>query len=280
MDNGNAPLALGILVAVFATAVGLGFVIHRSEVNRGIIDNRDRRLVGDGMNGALGFLGGSAAFLLGVLMLTSVDHYNATDDIVTAEALSYSAAFDATAGLADPDKAKVQRDLVCLMRSVTTNSWAATESEDLTGSENTHAWRARAINDADTIEPKTKVQENSVETLQSELINASRTGQERLLAAESDLPVAMWALVYISIFVLAFVLTVLLRPYPTLAVTTLSAILLLSGAMVWTLTAFAEPFTKHDGVYIAPTALEAVMVRLEGTYPGRAWEPCTELAKG
>ena len=38
------------------------------------------------------------AFLLGVLMLASIDHDNATKDIVTAEALSYSVAFDASAG--------------------------------------------------------------------------------------------------------------------------------------------------------------------------------------
>jgi len=97
-NNVNTPLALAVLLLVFALAVGLGLLIHRAEIRRGIIDSRDRRLVGDGMNGALAFLGGSAAFLLGVLMLTSVDHYNATDDIVTAEALHYSSAFDATAG--------------------------------------------------------------------------------------------------------------------------------------------------------------------------------------
>ena len=278
MNTITLPGALGILFVVFAIAVGLGLFIHRLEVRKGLIDNRDRRLVGDGMNGALGFLGGSAAFLLGVLMLASIDHYNATDDIVTQEALAYSAAYDSTAGLAATDKSKIQRDLVCLMRSVTTNSWAATQSEDLTGSENTHAWRARAIDDANAVEPKTTVQENSLGNLQSELVNASKSGQERLLAADSNLPAALWILVYISIFVLALALTLLLRPYPVLATTTLSAILILSTAMVWVLTAFAEPFTQDDGVYISPRALNAVMVRLQGTYPGPAWEPCEQLA--
>lgn len=276
----TSTLALVILVVVFAVAVALGLFVHRTEVRKDIIDERDRRLVGDGMNGALGFLGGSAAFLLGVLMLASVDHFNATKEIVTGEALNYSAAFDATAGLGAPDQAKVQRDLVCLMRSVTINSWAATEAADLTGSENTHAWRSRTLTDANAVEPKTTVQENSLGTLQSELIEASKAGQQRLLSAESELPTALWVLVFISVFVLAFVLSVLLRPYPVLAVTTLTAILLLSGAMVWTLTAFAEPFTKNDGVFISPRAMQSVMIRLEGTYPGAAWAPCEELAKG
>lgn len=279
MSTITLPAALLTLFAVFAVAVGLGLFIHRIEVHKGLIDNRDRRLVGDGMNGALGFLGGSAAFLLGVLMLASIDHYNATDDIVTQEALSYSAAYDSTAGLPGQDKAKLQRDLVCLMRSVSTNSWAATQAEDLTGSENSHAWRARALEDANGVEPKTTVQENSLGNLQSELVNASKSGQERLLAADSNLPAALWILVYISIFVLTLALTLLLRPYPVLATTTLGAILVLSTAMVWVLTAFAEPFSKDDGVYISPRALNSVMVRLEGSYPGPAWEPCEQLAK-
>ena len=122
------------------------------------------------------------------------------------------------------------------------------------------------------------MQENSLGNLQSELVNASKSGQERLLAADSNLPAALWILVYISIFVLTLSLTLLLRPYPVLATTTLGAILILSTAMVWVLTAFAEPFSKDDGVYISPRALNAVMVRLQGTYPGPAWEPCEQLA--
>lgn len=107
---------------------------------------------------------------------------------------------------------------------------------------------------------------------------SSKLGQQRLLAAGGDLPAALWILVYVSIFALTVALTLLLRPYPVLATTTLAAILVLSGAMVWTLTAFAEPFTKDDGIYISPRAMNGVMVRLQGNYPGPAWEPCEELA--
>lgn len=65
---------------------------------------------------------------------------------------------------------------------------------------------------------------------------------------------------------------------PAVAVTSLGAILLLSAAMVWTLSAFAQPFTR-DGVYISPHALESVMVRLQSAYPGPVWAPCEELAR-
>lgn len=270
-------LALGLLLLSFGIAVGLGLLIHRFEERQGIIDNRDRRLVSEGIGGTLGFLGGSAAFLLGVLMLTSIDHYNSTDDIATDEALAYSAVFDGSAGLPADGQARIQRDLVCLMRSVTTKSWQATEDEDLAGSPNTHAWRARVLADANAVEPSTTVQENSLATVQSEVIEASKFGQQRLLDAKSDLPTPLWLLVYVSVFALTLGLTAMLRPYPVLAVTSLATTLLLSTAMVWTLTAFAEPFSENDGVYIAPDALNGVMVRLQSTYPGKAWQPCEEL---
>lgn len=122
------------------------------------------------------------------------------------------------------------------------------------------------------------MEENSLGTVHFALIEASQAGQQRLLEAKSNLPTPMWILVYVSVFVLTLALTALLRPYPVLAVTSLATILLLSTAMVWTLTAFAEPFSKDDGVFIAPDALNGVMVRLQSTYPGAAWEPCEELA--
>lgn len=274
----SLPVVLGVLAAVFAAAVALGLLIHRAG-SRQISEGHGSPLGSEGMSGALGFVGGAAAFLLGVLMLASVDHYNATKATAGDEALAYAAAFDSTAGLASPDAAKIQRDLICLMRSVATNSWTAAEIHDLTGSDNSHSWRKRAFNDANATEPKTKVQENSLAILQDELINASKTGQQRLLAAESDLPLALWILVYVSIFVLTVILTSLLRAHASrlYAVAALTAVLILSAAMLWTLTAFAEPFSR-DGVYIAPRALDAVMVRMQGTYPDANWGPCEVLA--
>lgn len=269
------------LAAVIVAGIAVGLLIHRVHVRRADTAPADEPAGGDGMGGSVGFIGGAAAFLLSVLMLASLDHYNSTKAIVADEALAYSAAFDSTDGLALADETKMQRDLVCLMRSVATNSWAAAQAEDLSGSDNTHAWRRRALADASTVATQTKPQQNSLSTLQSELINASKSGQQRLLAAEADLPLALWLLVFLSIFILIAILTALLRSSPsrTLAITAMGAVIMLSTAMVWTLTAFDQPFHQGDGVYISPRAINAVMVRMEGTYPGAAWAPCELLAE-
>lgn len=276
--NISLPFVLGVLLVVFAAAVALGLAIHRVGVKHAG-DGQDSPLGKEGMGGAVGFIGGAAAFLLGVLMLASIDHYNATKAAAGDEALAYSAAFDSTAGLPPADAAQIQRDLICLMRSVATNSWTAAEINDLTGSDNSHSWRRRAFDDANAVQPRTKVQENSLGILQDELINASKTGQKRLLAAESDLPLPLWILVYVSIFVLTVILTSLLRAHASQvnAIAALTAVLVLSIAMLWTLTAFAEPFAR-DGVYISPRAINAVMVRMQGTYPNANWGQCEVLA--
>lgn len=273
-------LMMVYLAVVFAAGIGAGLVIHRVYVRGTDRARSDESAGGEGMSGAVGFIGGTAAFLLSLLMLGSLDHYNSTKAIVADEALAYSAAFESTNELAPEDQAKARRDLVCLMRSVATNSWAAAQSEDLTGSDNTHAWRRRASADAATVTTQTKAQENSLNTLQTELINASKSGQQRLLAAEAELPIALWGLVCLSIFILVAMLTALLRAHPNrfLAVTAMVAAMLLSAAMVWTLSAFDQPFYKGDGVYISPRAVNAVMLRLEGTYPGPAWAPCEALS--
>lgn len=275
------PVVLGCLAAVFTAAILLGLLIHKVAVRRGAVATGDWPLSGEGVGPAVGFITGSTAFLLGVLMLASLNHYNAAKDIVAQEALAYSAAFDGSEGLAPTDRSKIQRDLVCLIRSVATKSWAAAEHHDLTGSENTHAWRGRALTDANGADPKTRVEETSLATVHSELLNASKAGQQRLLAAEGDLPTPLWILVFVSIFLLTAFLTVLLQthPVPILAVAVLAAVVTLGTAMITVLTMFAEPFSQGDGVFISPRALNAVMVRLEGTYPRADWGPCETLAE-
>ena len=278
--NAVLPSVLGALALVFAGAIALGLFIHRAYVRRVRNGGPDQHFGGDGMSGAVGFIGGAAAFLLSVLMLASLDHYNSTKGIVANEALAYAAAFDSTDGLAPSDQPEIQRDIVCLMRSVATYSWAAAEKGSLSGSPNTHAWRRRANAHANGIIPKTKGQEDSLNTLQEKLIDASESGQQRLLAADSDLPLALWVLVMVSIFVLTSVLTALLAGHPSriLAIAGLVSVLALSTAMLWTLTTFDEPFTQGDGVYISPRAINAVLVRLQGTYPGVGWGECEMLA--
>jgi hypothetical protein len=81
--------------------------------------------------------------------------------------------------------------------------------------------------------------------------------------------------------VLTAMLTALLRGHPSraFAISALAAVLIVSTAMIATLKTFDEPFTRGDGVYIAPRAINAALSRLEVTYPGADWRECEMLAR-
>ncbi len=274
------PFLLPLLGLV--VTFGLGWLaamrMARLETARGMIDKREGSLVADGAQGVLGFVGGASAFLIGVLMLASVDHFNATSEVANEEAIAYSAAFQNSVALPDPARQIVQRDLVCLMRSVATDSWNAATTGDLTGDRNSNAWRAKTVSDFGTIALASGGSSDALDAVASEVRDATKFGQQRLLAGESTLPLAMWALLYLSLLVLTFLMTLMMRSYPLLLALCLGATFIVSAGMISVLVAFAEPFDTDTGVYISPRALESVLITAQESQPGAAWDSCERLS--
>ena len=274
------PFLLPLLGLV--VTFGLGWLaamrMARLETARGMIDKREGSLVADGAQGVLGFVGGASAFLIGVLMLASVDHFNATSEVANDEAIAYSAAFQNSVALPDPALQIVQRDLVCLMRSVATDSWNAATTGDLTGDRNSNAWRAKTVSDFGTIALASGGSSDALDAVASEVRDAAKFGQHRLLAGESTLPLAMWALLYLSLLVLTFLMTLMMRSYPLLLALCLGATFIVSAGMISVLVAFAEPFDTDTGVYISPRALESVLITAQESQPGALWDSCERLS--
>ena len=266
------------LIATF----GLGWLaamrMAKLETARGMIDKREGSLVADGAQGVLGFIGGASAFLIGVLMLASVGHFNATSEVANEEAIAYSAAFQNSVALPDPARQIVQRDLVCLMRSVSTDSWHAATTGDLTGDRNSNAWRAKTVSDLGTFAVASGGSSDALDAVASEVRDAAKLGQKRLLSGESTLPLALWALLYLSLLVLTFLMTLMMRSYPLLLALCIGATFTVSAGMICVLVAFAEPFDTDTGVYISPQALEAVLISSQESQPGAAWDPCERLS--
>ena len=274
------PFLLPLLGLV--VTFGLGWLaamrMARLESARGMIDKREGSLVADGAQGVLGFVGGASAFLIGVLMLASVDHFNATSEVANDEAIAYSAAFQNSVALPEPARQIVQRDLVCLMRSVATDSWNAATTGDLTGDRNSNAWRAKTVSDFGTIALASGGSSDALDAVASEVRDAAKFGQHRLLAGESTLPLAMWALLYLSLLVLTFLMTLMMRSYPLLLALCLGATFIVSAGMISVLVAFAEPFDTDTGVYISPRALESVLITAQESQPGAVWDSCERLS--
>jgi hypothetical protein len=280
----EVPVLTPFLLPLLGLVVtfGLGWLaamrMARLETARGMIDKREGSLVADGAQGVLGFVGGASAFLIGVLMLASVDHFNATSEVANDEAIAYSAAFQNSVALPDPALQIVQRVLVCLMRSVATDSWNAATTGDLTGDRNSNAWRAKTVSDFGTIALASGGSSDALDAVASEVRDAAKFGQHRLLAGESTLPLAMWALLYLSLLVLTFLMTLMMRSYPLLLALCLGATFIVSAGMISVLVAFAEPFDTDTGVYISPRALESVLITAQESQPGAVWDSCERLS--
>lgn len=274
------PFLLPIIVLVVTFSLGwlVAMLIARLETARGMIAKREGSLVSDGAQGVLGFIGGASAFLIGVLMLASVDHFNATSEVANEEAIAYSAAFQTSVALPAPARQIVQRDLVCLMRSVATDSWYAATKGDLTGDRNSNAWLAKTMSDLGTLSQQPDMRSDIPGAVESELREAAKFGQKRLLGGESTLPLAMWALLYLSLLVLVFLMTIMMRSYPLLLALCIGATFTVSAGMIFVLVAFAEPFDTDTGVYISPRALEAVLLSSQESQPGAAWDSCERLS--
>lgn len=225
-----------------------------------------------------GFTGGLAAFLLSIIMLTALEGYSEAQDAADAEAVSYSAAFQMSEAFAEPGRTEVQRDLVCLMRSVTTDSWGASIAEEPAGDANTAAWQTRTLASINAINATSATEEEAVKDTRAYVIEAASQEQTRLFRSARDTHVMLWLLVGISLAGFCFLVVQGMLPSRVHAASLVITITVITAVAIGVSSAFADPYDGQGGIYLEPASLETVMTRLQAEFPGPAWEPCERLA--
>ena len=224
-----------------------------------------------------GFTGGLAAFLLSIIMLTALEGYSEAQDAADAEAVSYSAAFQMSEAFAEPGRTEVQRDLVCLMRSVTTDSWGASIAEEPAGDANTAAWQTRTLASINAINATSATEEEAVKDTRAYVIEAASQEQTRLFRSARDTHVMLWLLVGISLAGFCFLVVQGMLPSRVHAASLVITITVITAVAIGVSSAFADPYDDQGGIYLEPASLETVMTRLQAEFPGPAWEPCERL---
>lgn len=272
--------AIAVLTLVAFVALGclLGYGAARWELRSWRFERRSEPLVGDVLSGfGGGFTGGLAAFLLGVIMLSALEGYDEAQRAADDEAVSYSAAYDNSMALPLSGRLDVQHNLVCLMRSVATGSWAASAMEDIAGDPKTTAWQTVTLASVNGLKPTSAVEEEAVKDTRAAITQASAQEQLRLFQSQRDTPFALWLLVGVSIAGFCFLVVQGMLPSRLHAMSLIAAVTVVTVAAIWASAAFADPYDGEGGIYLGPTSLEAVMSRLELQYPGPAWGPCERL---
>jgi len=265
-----------ILLGCVGLGILLGIIVVRLGHNHDPLD--DTGFVADGLSATLGTVGGLLAFVLGFLVIFTLDNYTAAQDVASQEAAAYSAAFEA-AVLLPPERGEpIQRDLACLIDSVRTEGWFYAEGDRPTADDVIEAWWVQTRIDLGLLPEAGALQEYAAETVYSSLAEARSLGEQRLLMNGSSVPGIIWIIIWLSITALVTLTYVCLRNNTFILLTSISVLAVVIGVVLWALITFANPFSASDGTAVEAEDLAATLVRLQDTYPTPAsiWDPCGE----
>lgn len=271
-------LLLMTLVLLGCVGLGLliGVIVARLGHNHDPLD--DTGFVADGLSATLGTVGGLLAFVLGFLVVFTLDNYTAAQDVASQEASAYSAAFEA-AVLLPPERGEpIRRDLVCLIDAVRTDGWFYAEGDRPSADDAIEAWWIQTRSDLGTLPEASALQEYAAETVYNSLAEARSLGEQRLLMNGSSVPGIIWIIIWLSVIALIALTYVSLRNNTFILLTSVGILAVVLGVVLWALITFANPFSASDGTAVQAEDLAATLVRLQDTYPTPAyvWEPCAE----
>lgn len=107
--------------------------------------------------------------------------------------------------------------------------------------------------------------------------DAQNARQKRILSSAFSLPLIVWIVIDLGVFVFAALMMISLPNRPRTAFVLIGACLVFTMGVVGALSMFATPFTKI-GVSVQPDDIEGALLRLEDIYPTTDWSPCERLA--
>ena len=215
--------------------------------------------------------------MLGLMLFFSVQVYEEVRQSAREEAVALADVFESADFFPTSPGDEVRRDTICLMRSVATDSWTSAARADLTGDENTAAWAAQVRSSVASLPTRTATQQEAQAQMMTAFQEAQNARQKRILSSAFNLPLIVWIVIDLGVFVFAALMMISLPNRPRTALVLIGACLLFTMGVVGALSMFATPFTKI-GVSVQPDDIEGALLRLEDIYPDKDWSPCERLA--
>lgn len=271
-----AVFALGVAILLVCVGIGIlvGIVIVRLGRNHDPLD--DTGFVADGLSATLGTVGGLLAFVLGFLVVFTLDNYTSAQDVAANEASAYSAAFEAAVLLPADQAEPIKRDVACLIESVRTEGWYFSSGDGPSADDNLELWWVTTRQSLGSLTEPTPLQEYAVETIFASLAEARSLGEQRVLMNDSAVPPVIWVVIYIAFAATIALTYVSLRNNTFILLASIGLMTIVVAAVVWTLFTFANPFSPTDGTAVQADDLSGTVERLRDTYPGPAWEACPD----
>ena len=226
----------------------------------------------------IAFVGGAYGILLGLLLVFAVQHFVDARQASREEAVSAAALFTSLDPYPADVREPLRHDLVCYMRALGTDDWAAAQQGDLTGSENANAYAQLVQVGVQELPQEEPIEASNHFFVTDSLIQLVEDRQLRLLYAAPEIPPVIWLVLYIAAMVFTGLTVFHLGARTSLARVAVAASTLVLVVIIGSLTMLDRPYVGW-GSALEPIALEGSLNRLRDAYPNpEYWAPCERLA--
>jgi hypothetical protein len=209
----------------------------------------------------LGFVASAYGLLLGLLVVFAVGHYNDTRTKAEDEATSLVALHDSVAPYPKEIRGPYRHDLLCYMNSIVEDDWPSMEDGNATESQPTLVWgdRLRAATQALPLE--TDQERAAYGRALGFVTDAGKARQQLLFFTEPRIPTALWVVIYVGVFLMVLLISLIYTDNPKGRVTALGCLILLLTVVVAVLSVLDRPF--GIGVRIPPNEMSQALELLQ-----------------
>jgi hypothetical protein len=248
-----------ILWAVIASAIGLAMLIHRTRKAADGDEPPDYRVV-------LGFVSSAYGLLLGLLVVFAVGHYSDSRNQAEAESTSLVALYDAL-GVYSPDtKDTIRHNIVCYMRSIVSDDWPSMEAGNATEDPRALAWGDRVRREVRNLPLDSPHESSAYGRAVGFITDASKSRQQLLFFTEPRIPVPLWVVIYVGVFLLVFLIALHYTDDPRGRVVALTSLTVLLTVIISVLAVLDRPFGV--GTLVQPNEMrQAITLVSEDTNP-------------
>lgn len=269
--------ALALIIPALLGAIALGWFIGSRSADKASATTFDRSRESR-LTDAIAFVGGAYGIVLGLLLVFAVQHFVDTRQVSREEAITAAALFSAVEPFDAEPRDQVRRDLVCYLRALATDDWAAAQVTDPTGSENASAYGQRMQRGVQDLQLDTVSQENSHFYATEAVLRLVSDRQLRLLYANPEIPVIVWVVILVAAMVFTGLMAYHLHDDKGLTRVAIGSTAVVLVVITTALVMLDRPFVGV-GAALQPTALEGTLRQIQDTYPDPSlWEPCERLA--
>lgn len=208
----------------------------------------------------LGFVASAYGLLLGLLVVFAVGHYNDTRSKAEDEATSLVALDNAVAVWPKATRAPYRHDLLCYMNSVVVDEWPSMEDGNSTESPQTLAWGDHLRAATRELPLDTDQERTGYGRALGFVTDAGKARQQLLFFTEPRIPTALWVVIYVGVFLMVLLISLIYTDNPQGRMTALACLILLLSVVVAVLSVLDRPF--GPGVRVPPNEMRQAIALL------------------